>query len=261
MQIQVDLLTDVRCPFSFISQTNLQAAVENLGLPPDRSEHRFWWPKPMKITDSKGFGAKTAWNSRRDRVAVRYHPVFLNPAQQAESLSDYLWREFGHTRAYFESSEYPLRRLAQAAGIELSSERLVVNTFDAHCLIAAAQEQEAQHALVPLLSRWYFEEARDISEDEVLVAAAEAVGLEGKRTLERARELRETVQQRYEDGTRLRVTTGHLKGISIHLHQYIDIFPNNRVHPRKLRAHFALVTKLKAVFAPDWGSWSGISSS
>ena len=34
MQIQVDLLTDVRCPFSFISQVNLEKAIENLGLPP-----------------------------------------------------------------------------------------------------------------------------------------------------------------------------------------------------------------------------------
>eukprot|EP00435_Cladocopium_sp_Y103_P052885 s193_g16.t1 len=167
--IQVDLLTDVRCPFSFISQMNLQAAIRNMGL--------------------------------QDSVVVRYHPVFLNPnvPKEGESLDDYLWREFGYTKDYAHSEDYPLRRYGREAGVEMNPNRRVVNTFDAFCVIHAAQEKGLQHELVQLLSRWYFEEAKDISDASVLRAAAEAVGLDGEATMRRSEELRGTVQDRYEE--------------------------------------------------------------
>jgi len=167
--IQVDLLTDVRCPFSFISQMNLQAAIQNMGL--------------------------------QDSVVVRYHPVFLNPnvPKEGESLDDYLWREFGYTKDYAHSEDYPLRRYGREAGVEMNPNRRVVNTFDAFCVIHAAQEKGLQHELVQLLSRWYFEEAKDISDASVLRAAAEAVGLDGEATMQRSQELRGAVQDRYEE--------------------------------------------------------------
>mmetsp|Transcript_56975 Transcript_56975/g.116192 ORF Transcript_56975/g.116192 Transcript_56975/m.116192 type:complete len:1035 (-) Transcript_56975:146-3250(-) len=167
--IQVDLLTDVRCPFSFISQMNLQAAIQNMGL--------------------------------QDSVVVRYHPVFLNPnvPKEGESLDDYLWREFGYTKDYAHSEDYPLRRYGREAGVEMNPNRRVVNTFDAFCVIHAAQEKGLQHELVQLLSRWYFEEAKDISDASVLRAAAEAVGLDGEAMMQRSQELRGAVQDRYEE--------------------------------------------------------------
>lgn len=167
--IQVDLLTDVRCPFSFISQMNLQAAIQNMGL--------------------------------QDSVVVRYHPVFLNPnvPKEGESLDDYLWREFGYTKEYAHSEDYPLRRYGREAGVEMNPNRRVVNTFDAFCVIHAAQEKGLQHELVQLLSRWYFEEAKDISDASVLRAAVEAVGLDGEATMQRSQELRGAVQDRYEE--------------------------------------------------------------
>ncbi|CAK9082550.1 unnamed protein product [Durusdinium trenchii] len=167
--IQVDLLTDVRCPFSFISQMNLQNAIQNLGL--------------------------------QDNVVVRYHPVFLNPnvPKEGESLDDYLWREFGYTKEYAHSEDYPLRRYGREAGVEMNPHRRVVNTFDAFCLIEAAQEEGVQHELVQTLSRWYFEEAKDISDVAVLRAAALHVGLDAERALQRSSELQGTVQERYEE--------------------------------------------------------------
>jgi len=167
--IQVDLLTDVRCPFSFISQMNLQAAVQKLGL--------------------------------QDSVVVRYHPVFLNPnvPKEGENLDDYLFREFGYSKDYAHSEDYPLRRYGRAAGVDMNPNRRVVNTFDTFCVIEAAQEQGLQHELVQLLSRWYFEEAKDISDSTVLRAAVEKVGLNGAETLQRSEELRGTIQQRYEE--------------------------------------------------------------
>ncbi|CAJ1361203.1 unnamed protein product, partial [Effrenium voratum] len=169
LNIQVDVLTDVRCPFSFISQKNLETAIRNQSL--------------------------------QDQVAVRYHPIFLNPniPKEGLNLDDYLWWEFGHSKEYARSADYPLRKHGREAGIDMNPERRVVNTFDAFCLIEAAQEKGVQHELVQLLSHWYFEAAKDISDAEVLKAAAEAVGLQGEAALARAKELRPLVQSRYEE--------------------------------------------------------------
>ncbi|CAE6912758.1 unnamed protein product [Symbiodinium sp. CCMP2456] len=165
--IQIDLLTDVRCPFSFISQTNLQAAVRNLEM--------------------------------QDHVNLRFHPIFLNPnvSKEGESLDDYLWREFGYTKEYAHSENYPLRQAGVKAGIALNPNRRVVNTFDAHCLIEVAQAQGKQEALEQMLSRLYFEEAKDISDVNVLAAAAAECGVDA--TLASAPETKAAVQKRYED--------------------------------------------------------------
>jgi len=165
--IQIDLLTDVRCPFSFISQTNLQAAVRNLEM--------------------------------QDHINLRFHPIFLNPnvSKEGESLDDYLWREFGYTKEYAHSENYPLRQAGLKAGIALNPNRRVVNTFDAHCLIEVAQAQGKQEALEQMLSRWYFEEAKDISDVHVLAAAAAECGVDA--ALAAAPETKAAVQKRYED--------------------------------------------------------------
>jgi len=146
-QVVVDILTDVRCPFSFISQLNLDQALKNMKL--------------------------------NSRAVVRYHPVFLNPnvPQEGESLDDYLLREYGYSKEYAHSETYPLRLAGLEAGVELNPHRRVVNTFDAFCLIRLAQEQGRQHDVVKLLSKYLFEDAKDISDELVLTQAAEEAGL------------------------------------------------------------------------------------
>jgi len=149
-EIVVDVLTDVRCPFSFVSQLNLDAALKNLGLD--------------------------------QNVTIRYHPVFLNPnvPKEGENLDDYLLREYGYTKEYAHSESYPLRVMGLEAGVELNPSRRVVNTFDAFVLIEAASEAGRQHEVVKALSQRYFEGAEDISDVAVLCAAAEDAGLSGQ---------------------------------------------------------------------------------
>jgi len=147
-KIVVDVLTDVRCPFSYISQTSLELALSNLGL--------------------------------RDRTVIRYHPLFLNPdvPKEGESLDDYLLREYGFAKEYAHSETYPLRLAGLEVGIRLNPNRRVVNTFDAHCLVELAQAQGKQCEAVRVLSRRYFENAEDISDAGVLRAVLAELGLE-----------------------------------------------------------------------------------
>lgn len=171
-QVVVDVATDVRCPFSHLSQTNLEKALENLGL--------------------------------SEQAVVRYHPVFLNPnvPAEGESLDDYLWREYGYSKEFAHSENYPLRMAGLRAGIQFNPNRRVVNTFDAFCLIEAAEAAGKQRELVKELSDRYFENAEDISQEGVLAAAAAKVGLgDGdfvRRTLQDL-SIRNRVQQKYHD--------------------------------------------------------------
>jgi len=146
-KIVVDILTDIRCPFSFISQTGLELALERLGL--------------------------------NERAVLRYHPVFLNPnvSKEGESLDDYLLREYGYSKEYAHSENYPLRLAGLEVGVLLNPKRRVVNTFGAFCLTELAEKKGKQRETVKALSRRYFEQAEDISDVGVLRAVAEEVGL------------------------------------------------------------------------------------
>lgn len=148
-EIVIDVMTDVRCPISFMSQTKLQKALSNLGLD--------------------------------GRATMRFHPIFLNPnvPKEGESLDDYLLREFGYTKEFAHSPDYPIRKAGLEAGINFSPHRRVVNTFDAFCVLHVAQMKGRQWELAKVLSRRYFEEAEDISSAAVLRAAVEEVGLDG----------------------------------------------------------------------------------
>jgi predicted DsbA family dithiol-disulfide isomerase len=172
-QIVIDVLTDLRCPISYISLLNLNQALQNLGM--------------------------------SDSTTIRYHPVFLNPniPKEGEALDDYLLREFGYSKEYARSDDYPLRLMGLEAGVDFSPDRRVVNTFDAACLVEVAQEAGKQRELVELLSRRYFEDAKDISDVNVLCDLGEAVGLDRSELQRRLQEvdgpLQSKVRSAYKD--------------------------------------------------------------
>lgn len=169
-RIQVDVLTDVRCPFSFLSQTNLEAAIRRMGM--------------------------------EGQVRLKFHPIFLNPdvSKEGESLDDYLLREYGYSKEYAHSDDYPIRKAGLAAGINFNPHRRVLNTFEAFCLLEVAQRQDLQEAFVKALSRRYFEEAQDISDEAVLAATAAECNMNVEQALiqMRSSEIRQHVQERYE---------------------------------------------------------------
>lgn len=147
-KIIVDVLTDVRCPFSHLAKLNLNFAVNKSNL--------------------------------QDQIIFRYYPVFLNPRvpKEGECLDDYLLREYGFTREYAHSEEYPLHRAGRDVGVQFNPGRRVVNTFDAFCLLEVAEQKGLQTQALEELSQRYFEKAQDISDASILMAVAEAIGLQ-----------------------------------------------------------------------------------
>jgi len=147
-ELVLDVMTDLRCPISYISLLNLDKALQNLGL--------------------------------SESTTVRYHPLFLNPnvPKEGESLDVYLLREFGYSKEYARSETYPLRLLGLEAGVNFNPDRRVVNTFNAACVVEMAQEVGKQRQMVEVLSRSYFEDAKDISDVDVLCELASSVGFD-----------------------------------------------------------------------------------
>lgn len=145
--IDIEVISDVICPWCFIGKRRLEKALGLLGDEVD--------------------------------VKVTWLPFQLNPGMPAEGIAraDYRRAKFGEQR----SKELDARVAAEAAGeglaFALDRQARTPNTFAAHQLIELAHEQGAGDAVVEALFRAYFEQARDTGDREVLKAVAAECGV------------------------------------------------------------------------------------
>jgi predicted DsbA family dithiol-disulfide isomerase len=119
-------------------------------------------------------------------VEVRFRPYFLNPWVPREGMAreDYLTTKFGSPERYRAIAQ----RVAQAAAAEgltynLDKIKRQPNTLDCHRLILWAGEKAAR--MKQRLMELYFAEGDDLTDREVLVAAAAACGLDAEQVRER----------------------------------------------------------------------------
>src|ERR1700742_2450811 len=146
--VTIDVVSDVVCPWCFIGKRRLEKA---LALKPNIP------------------------------VEVRFHPYFLNPWVPREGMTrdEYLTTKFGSPDKYTAIAG----RVASAAAAEgltyaVDKMRRQPNTLDCHRLILWAQAEGKAAEMKQRLMDLYFTEGADLSDAEVLVAAAESVGLD-----------------------------------------------------------------------------------
>jgi predicted DsbA family dithiol-disulfide isomerase len=148
----IDVVSDVVCPWCYIGKKHLDAALQ--GLP------------------------------AASRPTVRWHPFQLNPEMPAAGMPrrSYLEAKFGGAERAAQIYER-VGKAGRAAGIDFDFERIAQqpNTFDAHRLIAWAEQQPGGDvdALVEALFRAYFVEGRFIGDRNVLAAVAAENGFDG----------------------------------------------------------------------------------
>jgi predicted DsbA family dithiol-disulfide isomerase len=153
--VTIDVVSDVVCPWCFIGKRRLEKA---LALKPNIP------------------------------VEVRYHPYFLNPWVPREGMTrdEYLTTKFGSPERY----QGIAGRVAAAAAAEgltyaVDKMRRQPNTLDCHRLIlwaaAIGKAPEMKQRLMDL----YFTEGADLSDPEVLIAAAASVGLDATEVREK----------------------------------------------------------------------------
>jgi predicted DsbA family dithiol-disulfide isomerase len=147
--VQVDIISDVMCPWCIVAFKQLEMALAHTGI-----------------------GAR-----------VRWHPFELNPDMppEGENLSEHIQRKYGTTRADSETARQQLKDVGAALGFafRLDAGSRIVNSFAAHCLLDFAATQGKQHPLKIALFEAHFSEGLDVSDPEVLVRLASGIGLEG----------------------------------------------------------------------------------
>jgi predicted DsbA family dithiol-disulfide isomerase len=151
-EFQIDVISDVVCPWCYIGQRRLASA---LGRLPDDDSAR--------------------------RAPIRWHPFQLNPDLPPAGVprKAYLEDKFGgHERA---AQIYARVGAAGATvGIDFAFDKIErqPNTRDAHRLIAWAQTYGDASDLVARLFRGYFIDGRGIGDHAVLAAIAGEAGLD-----------------------------------------------------------------------------------
>ena len=147
--LQVDIVSDVVCPWCIIGYKQLQKALDILAGQFD--------------------------------VTIRWHPFELNPRmpEGGQNLREHLSQKYGSTIEQSKAAKARLMTLGESLGFTFDyfDEMRMVNTFRAHQLLHWAGEQGRQTELKLELFDAFFSFRQDVSDVQVLAAAAGRVGL------------------------------------------------------------------------------------
>ena len=168
-QLDIDIVSDVICPWCFIGSRRLEQA---LAPPPEGIE-----------------------------VGVTYRPFLLDPSTPKEGadLRERLRAKYGADPEMMFAS---VEAAARSSGIPLdfSKVRRTPSTIAAHSLLRHAIDKGTQAALARALFEGYFLEGRDIGDADVLAGIAGAHGFEADEAIRLVRDEGELARTREEAG-------------------------------------------------------------
>ena len=149
MTLQIDLYSDVICPWCFIGKRRLEKAISTL--------------------------------DRQQEVRIHWLPFQLNPQMPKEGISrkEYRTAKFGSWERSLEL-DAKVEAMGKEEGISFALSRIerTPNTQDAHRLIWLADQGGVQDAVVEALFRAYFIQGQDISNRKTLIDVVSEAGLD-----------------------------------------------------------------------------------
>ncbi|WP_350333968.1 DsbA family oxidoreductase [Coralliovum pocilloporae] len=147
--VSLDVVSDVMCPWCYVGMRRLEKALD-------------------QIDDIQ--------------VDVQWRPYQLDQTIPSEGMDrqTYLSNKFGG-KARAREVYARIEEAGQYEGIDFAFDKIEKspNTLDCHRLIHWAQSTGKQNALVEHLFQLFFEQGADLTQHDVLVAAAEHVGMDG----------------------------------------------------------------------------------
>ena len=153
VQMKIDFVSDVSCPWCAIALGALEAALARLGAQIDAD--------------------------------LRFQPFELNPnmGKEGQDIVEHLSEKYGSTRADIERSQEAIRARGAEVGFtfDMHKRTRIYNTLDAHRLLYWAGMEGKQRALEHALFAAYFTAGRDPSDHGVLLELAAQVGLDTER--------------------------------------------------------------------------------
>jgi predicted DsbA family dithiol-disulfide isomerase len=154
--LKIDFVSDVACPWCLIGLRSLQEALN-------------------RVSDSI-------------RADVVFQPFELNPDMppEGEDAAEHVARKYGGRSEQLEAGRAMLQSRAAELGFELnfSNYNRIHNTFDAHQLLYWANTTGRQQQLKLALFKANFTDGANIADPEILIAAAQSAGLDGKEARE-----------------------------------------------------------------------------
>lgn len=146
--LQIDIVSDVVCPWCIVGFKQLEQAIEETGVP----------------------------------AAIKWHPFELNPdmPQEGENLRAHIMRKYGVSAEQSQETRERLTELGASLGFDFrfTDGMQMVNTFKAHQLLHWAGPEGKEHPLKMALFEAYFKDGKDVSDTETLADMAAAVGLD-----------------------------------------------------------------------------------
>lgn len=146
--LRIDFVSDIACPWCAIGLSSLRLALQRLGDTVD--------------------------------AEIVLHPFELNPDMppEGEAIVDYLGKKYGRTPAQIAETQAMIHERGAGVGFTFGERTRVYNTFDAHRLLHWAGIEGTQLPLKLALLRAYHTDGKDPSNRDVLVEAAQSVGLD-----------------------------------------------------------------------------------
>jgi len=149
--LELDLIADLACPWSYLGKRSLERALDNL------------YGTPIRALRWHGFRAQSERAAAHvpwpEHMAIRLPPgVSVELAQRS------------------------LIEVGRGLGIEFDFARLahLPDTLEAHRLVRLATREERQSDLADALFKAFFEQGRDIADKKVLTAIGRYIGLAGE---------------------------------------------------------------------------------
>lgn len=177
--LQIDIVSDVMCPWCIVGYKRLQQALSTF----------------------------TAID-----VQITWHPFELNPdmGKDGQHLGEHLAEKYGSTPQQSQQNRANLTAIGKTLDIafNFTDQSRIYNTFNAHQLLQWAKSFNKQTALKLALFEAYFQQQQNIADNEVLLNVVETVGLD--------RELAKTVlaSQQYANTVRAEQSLWQGRGIS-----------------------------------------------
>lgn len=152
-KLQIDIVSDVMCPWCVIGYTQLAKALEDTGTP----------------------------------HVIHWHPFELNPQMPAEgqNMREHLAEKYGSTTEQSNANREAMTRAGAELGFEFrfTDDMRMHNTFNVHQLMHWADQQGRKHDLEMAFFSAHFTDGRNLSDNAVLADVAAEIGLDRSEAL------------------------------------------------------------------------------
>ena len=153
MKMKIEVWSDIMCPYCYIGKLHYEKALQQF--------------------------------EYKDQIELEWKAFLLNPDLPGKGkgipVMDYLHNTVGVSEENIKKMNEQIAELAKENGVKSNLENAVAaNSLDAHRLIKLAATKGLDSKVMSLLSKAYFEEAKDYSDHKILTEIGTTAGLDKK---------------------------------------------------------------------------------